>query len=751
MTNSSLKARDELAKIEDAVARADRNLAIDLAIAALGRGIDPPLVLRLVAEGLEQDGRPADALGLLNQATTAAPLDAEGWGQFGRVLASRGRFPEALAALENALAIDPNAYSTLIAAGTASFRCANSEAAARHYRRAAEVAPGEAEPLSALAVIASLRDEPKEARAMAERALVLRPDLVSPHVAIGRADLLEDAADACEARMTRLLGRGDVNCEQREDALDLRANARDVLDHPAEAFADYQVRNVLIEATSAPRIEAEIGERRVDQAVRLVAYFEAASAAPWRERAGRDLEGAAAAQGHVFLLGFPRSGTTLLERVLASHPGVATLEETDHLAEAGGHFLGDDEALGRLSTLTAVEATACRQTYWRGVREWFGEPVTDKILVDKLPLYTPALPLIAKLFPDAKILFALRDPRDVVLSCFRRRFRMNAGMFEFLTLEGAARYYDRIMTLADIYRAKLALSLREVRHEAVVADFEGEVREILAFIGADWDPAVRAFADRARQSRTPSARQLAGGLNARGVGQWRRYQAQLSPVLPLLEPWAARFGYAPVDPAALPGAVDPRVGDIVSQVDAAVRAGDWTVAFSLVDAAFAEGLRHQMFFRVRGVRAQREGRIVEAIADFETALRFAPGDFAVLSALGLCLARSGRHAEGLASLGAAIAINPLFAPAHYNRGWTLQAMGDLDRAAGAYRRAVELDPRHAQALGNLAALAAHAADWTQARRLAVRALEIDPSQAVAAAALAAAQVAEDAGQTRETF
>src|SRR5205823_4909072 len=105
------------------------------------------------------------------------------------------------------------------------------------------------------------------------------------------------------------------------------------------------------------------------------------------------------------------------------------------------------------------------------VRAFEVEPA-GRVFVDKLPMSTVALPVIARLFPQARILFARRDPRDVVFSCFRRRFGMNPVMFQFLTLDGAAAFYDAVMRLADLYRARLPLDLREVRYEAVVDGFE---------------------------------------------------------------------------------------------------------------------------------------------------------------------------------------------------------------------------------------------------------------------------------------
>jgi hypothetical protein len=221
-----------------------------------------------------------------------------------------------------------------------------------------------------------------------------------------------------------------------------------------------------------------------------------------------------------------------------------TIEEVDHLGAAGGKWLSNDTALRHLAALPDADAAAARGAYWTGVRATLGDAIDGRVVIDKLPLHSVALPAIAKLFPDAVILFAVRDPRDVVLSCFRRRFAVNAAMFEFLTLAGAARYYDAVMALADRYRDLLPLTFVDVRHEALVGDFDGEVGSVLAALGLDWNPAVRDFAGRIGDSfRTPSDVQLTRGLSDAGIGQWRRYAAQLEPVAPVIAPWVHRFGY----------------------------------------------------------------------------------------------------------------------------------------------------------------------------------------------------------------
>ena len=516
------------------VAAGEGGQAAAQAFAALQRGVAHPEVLMQVAKALEAERR-----------RTLGPADAfEMWRRHGGLLARRGLLDAARSALDIALALVPDDYPTLVDAGTAAFMMADLTTAERHFGRASALRPQESAPLASLAAAAARQQRPREAREFAQRAMALGADTDTLHLAIARADLSDGLAEGCEARLTARLGRAGVSDPNRVALLDLRAEARDAMDHVADAFADYMARNAILERTHAARIAQELPERRIEQARRLTRHFASARPDAWQARTGTDEAGASVARGHVFVLGFPRSGTTLIEKALASHPDFVALEEVDHLGAAGGHLLANEAGLQNLERLTPAEAQACREAYWRGVGQTLGDAWQGKFVVDKLPLHTVALPLITRLFPDARILFALRDPRDVVFSGFRRRFQINAAMFELLTLEGAARYYDAVMTLARTCRALLPLAVHEVRHEAMVAGFEAEVRAALGFIGADWNAAVHDFAALAGATpHTPSDLQLRRGLNADGVGQWRRYEAQLAPVRGLLDPWAARFGY----------------------------------------------------------------------------------------------------------------------------------------------------------------------------------------------------------------
>jgi hypothetical protein len=246
----------------------------------------------------------------------------------------------------------------------------------------------------------------------------------------------------------------------------------------------------------------------------------------------------------VFLVGFPRSGTTLLDQILSSHSRIVCIEEREHFANALAGVIGDKEKLARFAELSDREIETARADYWRRVRAEEAPP-EGAIVVDKLPLNIVVLPLIKRVFPDAKIIFALRDPRDVILSCYQQRFGMNAAMAQFLQLDTAAGYYDAIMRLLEICRERLELDLHQVRYEDVVADLEGAARGLAAFLGVPFEAGMLRFRETAlkRDINTPSARQVIQPLYNRSIGRWRRYTQQLAPVLPALSAWAARFGY----------------------------------------------------------------------------------------------------------------------------------------------------------------------------------------------------------------
>jgi hypothetical protein len=361
---------------------------------------------------------------------------------------------------------------------------------------------------------------------------------------LAQADLAEGRPEDGEARLYKLLADPRPTVEQRALAQGLLGDLLDAQDRVAEAFTAYDTCNRALLEAYKRRFGS--GVSALDYGRDVLALVDRLAADAWAQAPQEpvSLPGGGQAAGHVFLMGFPRSGTTLLEQVLASHPDVEALEERDTLAEAMAAYGRTPGQLVGLADAPASEIARLREAYWARVAREGARPAS-KLFVDKHPLHTFRLPVIAKLFPEAKVLFARRDPRDVVLSCFRRRFAMSGPMYQLLSVEGAARFYDVAMQLGAHLGGRIPLAHHVVRHEGLVEDFDATAREVCEFLGLAWTDALRSFADRIqdRGVATPSGAQLARGLSAEGVGAWRRYAVQLAPAELILAPWVAKFGY----------------------------------------------------------------------------------------------------------------------------------------------------------------------------------------------------------------
>jgi len=279
-------------------------------------------------------------------------------------------------------------------------------------------------------------------------------------------------------------------------------------------------------------------ETHVDLVERLTRDIAALPRAAWRPVE----PGAAVARAHVFLLGYPRSGTTLIENILASADEVAAIEERPTLQGADAAFMGAG-GMARLASLDAMGAATVRAAYWAKVADC-GVVAAGHTVVDMDPLHSLRLPIIARLFANARVVLVRRDPRDVVWSCFRTGFATNAATYEFTSLERAARHYDATMQLIEQCLGSLPLTPHIVRYEDLVAAFDSTTQGLCAFTGIAWSPALRDFATTAarRGVGTASITQVRRGLYS-GVGQWRPYARHFGNAMLQLAPWVERFGY----------------------------------------------------------------------------------------------------------------------------------------------------------------------------------------------------------------
>ena len=537
MHSGQLDVAATLAQVEAALWAADLPKAMGLSDEAVARGAAHPTLLGLAGLKRMHAGDNRGALPLLQRARTQTPRHVDLLYALGECYARLEQPREAVEAFDAGLKIAPEARLHF-ARALALEDLRELDKARAAFEQAVALDPAQAEARARLALLAVQRGDHAAARDLASRALAIDPRHATARIALAHAALEQKDMAVAEQQVSALVQDPSLGPVNRAYALSLAGDILDAQDRVPEAFAAYASSKAVQRDAFAPQMAGVESVAMREQ--RLADYFLRAEAENWRAKAQAETAG----RLHVFLVGFPRSGTTLLEQVLAGHPDVMVMEERTCLMDSAAEFFGSDAGLDRLATLPESNLAPWRDAYWKRVAE-AGLVPARPVFIDKMPLNAVFLPLIAKLFPYAKILFALRDPRDVVLSCFRRRFGMNAGMFEFTSLETTAAYYGAVMRLANVYREKLALDILDTRHEELVADFGQEVCRVCDFLGLEFREEMRGFAGRARAQNidTPSSAQVARGLSVEGLNQWRRYAAQLQPVLPWLAPFVARFGY----------------------------------------------------------------------------------------------------------------------------------------------------------------------------------------------------------------
>ncbi|GAB2551631.1 tetratricopeptide repeat-containing sulfotransferase family protein [Rhodanobacter koreensis] len=258
------------------------------------------------------------------------------------------------------------------------------------------------------------------------------------------------------------------------------------------------------------------------------------------------LSSPSARQSPVFVVGFPRSGTTLLEQMLDAHPDFRSMDERAFVHE----LIEGMELVGQrypedLASLTQTEADQLRAVYFRRVDHVLPDR-GQRRLVDKNPLNMLCLPMIRRLFPEARIILCLRHPCDVLLSCYMQPFRSPAFMVLCSSLSRLAHGY--VQAFEQWYRQVEVLTphVLEWRYESVVSHFDDHVARLGQFLGiADASPMAR-FAEHARGKgfiSTPSYAQVTRGINSAAVNRWHAYRDRFEPVLPILRPMIERLGY----------------------------------------------------------------------------------------------------------------------------------------------------------------------------------------------------------------
>ena len=264
----------------------------------------------------------------------------------------------------------------------------------------------------------------------------------------------------------------------------------------------------------------------------------------------RDAAAGLPPQRVALLTGFPRSGTTLLEQLLDSHPDLVSSEERDFVGtELPRAFIashGHGPFLDTLNQVTIPQVATQRQRYFQFIEYLLGQPIAGRMHLDKNPAYNLTIPLMLRIFPETRLILALRDPRDVVLSCYLRHLPLNAVSVRFLDLRRTAERYALDMSAWLKFRDIIDVPWVEIRYEDTVADAQTQARRALATLGLPWDQRVLDYRRRLSENKrvtSPSYEAVAQPIYTRAIGRWKNYAAALEPALVTLEPFVRAFGY----------------------------------------------------------------------------------------------------------------------------------------------------------------------------------------------------------------
>jgi len=478
----------------------------------------------------------AQAFSCYARLTRRFPGHAVLWFEYGNAASRLGQRADAIRAWDKSIALEPNNVELLVQVGHQYLGARQSQQAQGCFSRAAAVDAKAINPRISLALSLERQHRLGEARALAEQCLAIDArDEQARYVSAvldRREGLLESAESrlreliqsdlrhpyvryACRYELAQILDR----TERFDEAMKLLAEAKQLVRAPVDINPllntyDHTAENALRFASSQPR----------DVLQRWAKSFPSQK----RERI----------PPLAFLGGHPRSGTTLLEQILGAHPGIAAFDEPLFFSDLVG------PAFRKTFELPNARLNALRRSYTCAMLSDTGSPSASKLLLDKNPSLTAQLPITLRVFPELRVIIALRDPRDVVLSCYFQNLLLNATNANFLSFERLAKHYGDLMDIWLAAREWEGFSWLETRYEDIVANVEHEGRRVTEFIGLDWHERQKRFHEQRNQLHSPTYHDVTQPVYNRSVGRWRSYEKHLSPILPVLEPYCLRLGYA---------------------------------------------------------------------------------------------------------------------------------------------------------------------------------------------------------------
>ena len=246
----------------------------------------------------------------------------------------------------------------------------------------------------------------------------------------------------------------------------------------------------------------------------------------------------------VFLIGFPRSGTTLLDTILRSHSGIDVVEEQP-LVSKMMEKLGSAKSISDIEAIDLKSAKVLSDIYRHELEKSINIH-ENKLVVDKLPLNILSIPIITKVFPEAKFILALRHPLDCVLSCWMQNFTLNASMANMVDLVRIVDLYCTTMEMLKLCEQRYSINIHPIRYEDLVTDFKETISILMKFLELSWEDQLKGYQKTAlsrAKINTPSYTQVVKPIYENATYRWKKYEDHLQLHKTKLGHWINEFGY----------------------------------------------------------------------------------------------------------------------------------------------------------------------------------------------------------------
>ncbi len=455
---------------------------------------------------------------------------------FGRSLRTAGKLVDALAPLRAALGEKNLEVHARYELATCLSRLRRRPEAIEHYQAILSLQPDHSQVAANLASMLERENRLDEAESWTSKALLMDP--TSETALMTRATLDRRGGKYPEAvqRLQGLIKRIDdpVN---RSIVWNQLGQCFEGQGDWNKAFNAFTESNRILKKFHPGSRPDSRGPHSLQTLAQIRAWLKKSPIKGWHQYPQADTDHMA------FLVGFPRSGTTLLDRMLSAHPDIEVLEEKSMFSMLHQDWSqpGNLEALADINEAQIMDA---REIYRQEISRHRRQPQRP-LVIDKLPLNLAYLFLINRLFPDAPVIFLQRHPLDACISCYFQAFELEASMSYFLDIQDTARYYHAVMQVAALSMDQVGNLLHRLRYEDLVTAPEKQLKALTNFLSVEWDDSVLDYRLQASTdtSNTPSYQQVSQPLHSRSIGKWVHYSKQLESSLSLLQPWIKYFGY----------------------------------------------------------------------------------------------------------------------------------------------------------------------------------------------------------------